>query len=100
VRGKTDADTEFGAKIREGYAFLEDLSWEAFNEGTRLLKVVEQYKTRLGYYPRKDCWIKYIATGGNREKLSGLGITLVAKSLGRPKAVKNHIRPSERNSIE
>ena len=37
----------------EGYAFLEDLSGEAFNEGTRLMKKVEQYKARLGYYPKK-----------------------------------------------
>ena len=57
VRGKTNANVEFGAKIQvslmNGFAFLEDLSWEAFNEGTRLLKTIEQYKTRWGYYPRK-----------------------------------------------
>ena len=41
VRGKTNANVEFGAKIQmsimNGITFLEDLSWEAFNEGTRLM---------------------------------------------------------------
>ena len=53
VRGKTNANVEFGAKMQGclmgGYAFLEDLSWEAFNEGTWLMKTVEQYKARLRY---------------------------------------------------
>jgi len=39
MRGKTNANVKFGAKIQvslmNGYAFLDDLSWEAFNEGTR-----------------------------------------------------------------
>jgi hypothetical protein len=38
VRGKTNANVEFGAKVQvslvQGFAFLEDLPWEAFNEGT------------------------------------------------------------------
>jgi hypothetical protein len=67
VRGKTNANVEFGAKIQVslmgGYAFLEDLSWEAFNEGTRLMKTVEQYKARLGYYPKEVLVDKYIVPG-------------------------------------
>jgi len=55
VRGKTNAKVEFGAKINvtlaNGFAFLDDLSWDAFNEVTRLLKYVEQYKSSFGYYP-------------------------------------------------
>ena len=42
VRGKTNAYVEFGSKIQmsimNGITFLEELSWDAFNEGTRLLK--------------------------------------------------------------
>ena len=104
VRGKTNANVEFGAKINvslmNGYAFLEDLSWEAFNEGTRLLKTVEQYKARLGYYPKEVLVDKIYCTRENRKKLKELGIALIAKPLGRPTAVKNHIRPGERNPIE
>ena len=48
VRGKTNAYVEFGAKINvsimNGFAFLDDFSWEAFNEGTRLISTVEKYK--------------------------------------------------------
>jgi hypothetical protein len=104
VRGKTNANVEFGAKIQvslmQGFAFLEDLSWEAFNEGTRLMKTVEQYKARLGYYPKEVLVDKIYCNRDNRNKLKGLGIMLVAKPLGRPTAMKNHIRPGERNPIE
>lgn len=104
VRGKTNANVEFGAKIQVslmgGYAFLEDLSWEAFNEGTRLMKTVEQYKARLGYYPKEVLVDKIYCTRDNRNKLKALEIALVAKPLGRPTAMKIHIRPGERNPIE
>jgi len=104
VRGKTNANVEFGAKIQVslmgGYAFLEDLSWEAFNEGTRLMKTVEQYKARLGYYPKEVLVDKIYCTRENRKQLKALQIALVAKPLGRPTAMKIHIRPGERNPIE
>ena len=104
VRGKMNANVEFGAKIQvslmQGFAFLEELSWDAFNEGTRLMKTIEQYKTRLGYYPKEVLVDKIYCTRINRASLKELGITLVGKPLGRPKAMKNHIRPGERNPIE
>ncbi|HEX8278886.1 MAG TPA: IS5 family transposase, partial [Segetibacter sp.] len=104
VRGKTNANVEFGAKIQvslmNGFAFLEELSWEAFNEGTRLLKAVEQYKARFGYYPKEVLADKIYCNRNNRTKLKELQITLVAKPLGRPRAMSNHIRPGQRNPIE
>ncbi len=104
VRGKTNANVEFGAKINvslmNGFAFLEDLSWDAFNEGTRLIKTVEQYKTRFGYYPKEVLADKIYCNRANREKLKELQIVLVAKALGRPRALSNHIRPGQRNPIE
>jgi IS5 family transposase len=104
VRGKTNANVEFGAKIQvslmNGFAFLEDLSWEAFNEGTRLLKTIEQYKTRWGYYPKEVLVDKIYCNRINREKLKELGIVLVAKPLGRPRATSIRIRPGQRNPIE
>lgn len=105
VRGKTNADVEFGAKIQmsimNGITFLEDLSWEAFNEGTRLISTVENYKRRFGCYPQKVFADKIYCTRDNRAKLKERKIILVAKSLGRPSlAVDNHIRPGERNPIE
>lgn len=57
VRGKTNAYVEFGAKINvslmNGFAFLDDFSWEAFNEGTRLISTVKKYKQRFGYWPEE-----------------------------------------------
>ena len=104
VRGKTNANVEFGAKINvslmNGFAFLEDLSWDAFNEGTRLIKTVEQYKERLGYYPKEVLADKIYCNRTNRAKLKELQIVLVAKALGRPRALSNHIRPGQRNPIE
>ncbi|HEY6505657.1 MAG TPA: IS5 family transposase [Chitinophagaceae bacterium] len=105
VRGKTNAYVEFGSKIQmsimNGIAFLEDLSWDAFNEGTRLISTVENYKRRFGYYPNKVFADKIYCNRDNRTKLKGLNITLVAKPLGRPSlAVDNHIRPGERNPVE
>ena len=105
VRGKATADVEFGSKIQvslmNGYAFLEELSWEAFNEGARLMKAIEQYKMRLGYYPQQVCADKIYCNRENRRRLKELGIELRAKPLGRPSAVKTeHVSPGERNPIE
>jgi transposase, IS5 family len=104
VRGKTNAKVEFGAKINvslmNGFAFLEDLSWDAFNEGTRLIKTVEQYKARFGYYPKEVLADKIYCNRTNRARLKQLEIVLVAKALGRPRALSNHIRPGQRNPIE
>jgi transposase, IS5 family len=105
VRGKTNANVEFGAKIQvslmNGFAFLEDLSWDAFNEGTRLMKAVGQYKKRFGYYPKEVLADKIYCSRVNRAQLKELNITLKAKPLGRPRAVaENHVSPGERNPIE
>ena len=105
VRGKSNANVEFGAKINvsimNGYTFLEDLSWDAFNEGTRLMSTIEQYKQRFGYYPKQVLADKIYCNRENRRQLKELHIELRAKPLGRPKAVaENHVSPGERNPIE
>lgn len=105
VRGKANAQVEFGAKIQvsimNGITFLEDLSWEAFNEGTRLMSTVAAYKARYGYYPKKVAADKIYCNRENRKQLKLLGIELRAKPLGRPAlAVTHHVRPGERNAIE
>lgn len=105
VRGKTNANVEFGSKIQvslmNGFAFLDELSWEAFNESTRLMATLEKYKNRFGYYPKEVLVDKIYCTRENRAKLKTLGILLRAKPLGRSKAVETeHVRPGERNPIE
>ncbi len=105
VRGKTTANVEFGAKIQvslmNGFAFLEELSWDAFNEGARLMQAVAQYKKRFGFYPKEVLADKIYCSRLNRAKLKELHIRLKAKPLGRPKAgAENPVSPGERNPIE
>jgi transposase, IS5 family len=105
VRGKANANTEFGSKIlltlMNGYSFLEELSWNAFNEGQYLMRSIVRYKERFGYYPKTVMADKIFCNRENRNKLKILGIILRAKPLGRPKAVQEkHISPGERNPIE
>lgn len=107
VRGKSKSKVEFGAKINaslvDGMTFLDDFSWDAFNEGTRLKDSVEKYKERLGYYPEEVLADKIYCNRENRAYLKEKGIILRAKPLGRPpkkKALSNQVRPGERNPIE
>jgi hypothetical protein len=102
VRGKSQAKVEFGAKIHvsliDGVAFLDELNWEAFNEGSHMMYYVEQYKERHGCYPAELLADQIYCTRNNRMKLKG--ILLLAKPLGRPSAVQFHVSPGERNPIE
>jgi len=104
VRGKSQAKVEFGAKIHvsliDGISFLDEISWEAFNEGSHMMAYIEKYKIRFGYYPKEVLADQIYCTRDNRRDLKLLGIKLIAKPLGRPPAVSNHVRPGERNPIE
>lgn len=106
VRGKANAKVEFGAKINvalvDGFSFLDDISWDAYNEGTRLKDCVEKYKNRFGYYPENVLVDKIYCTRENRSYLKDKEINLKAKPLGRPskQALSNQVSPGERNPIE
>jgi len=105
VRGKEKAKTEFGSKLylslTNGFAFIDHLSWESYNEGTLLIDSVEQYKRRNGVYPQEVIADKIYCTRENRKQLKDMGIRLIAKPLGRPSAVnKEHVRLGAQNQIE
>ena len=104
VRGKSQAKVEFGAKIHvsviDGISFLDELSWDAFNEGNHMMDYVEKYRRRFGFYPRELLADQIYCTRANRASLKEKGIKLLAKPLGRPAAVKDHLSPGERNPIE
>jgi hypothetical protein len=57
MRGKAQAKVEFGVKIHisviDGITFLDELSWDAFNEGSHLMDYVEKYRSGFGCYPRE-----------------------------------------------
>ena len=104
VRGKTQAKVEFGAKIHvsiiNGISFVDELSWNAFNEGSHMINYVELFRKRFGCYPKEILADKIYCTRANRAALKLLGIKLLAKPLGRPSAVQEHVSPGERNPIE
>jgi IS5 family transposase len=105
IRGKSRNKTEFGAKLHlslvDGFAFVDHLSWEAYNEGTLLVDSIERYKIRHGSYTKEVLADQIYCNRENRRKLKELGIRLLAKPLGRPPAViPEHVSPGERNPIE
>ena len=88
VRGKTAAPTEFGAKVElsmnGGYARVEEIRWDAYNEGTTLIQSVERYRADKGKYPERILADKIFR---NRENLAWCrerGIRLNGPRLGRP----------------
>jgi len=104
VRGKAQAKVEFGAKIHvsiiDGISLLDELSWDAFNEGSHMMDYIEKFRKRFGCYPREVLADQIYCTRVNRAALKELGIKLLAKPLGRPSAVSIHLSPGERNPIE
>lgn len=106
VRGKDKAKVEFGSKLQvslvNGFAFIDRLNWEAFNEGQWLQDSVERYKRRFGYYPKEVLADQIYCNRENRRWIKEKGIRLKAKPLGRPAAtaVAVHLSPGERNPIE
>ena len=57
VRGKAHANTEFGSKLHislvDGYARIERLDFEPFNESEDLWRAVARYRERYGCYPER-----------------------------------------------
>jgi len=104
VRGKVQAKVEFGAKIHvsliDGLAYLDELSWDAFNEGSHMESYIEQFRKRHGHYPAEVLADKIYCTRANRAMLKERNVKLISKPLGRPSAVSNHVSPGERNPIE
>jgi len=88
VRGKAKARVEFGAKIAvsmtKGYAFLDRMSWDNFNESTTLIESIENYRRRLGYYPAVVQADQIYRTRENRNFCKQHGIRLSGPTLGRP----------------
>ena len=105
VRGKEKSKVEFVSKINvslvEGYAFLDHLSWDAYNEGGYLMKSVELYKDQPRYYPAEVLSDKICCNREDRRMLKELGIKLLSEPLGRP-SMTNRVKlnPGDRNPIE
>ena len=88
VRGKATAPVEFGAKVEmsvvDGFLRIEDLRWDAFNEGTTLQASAERYKRDYGHYPARILADTIFRTRENRRFCAEHGIHLNGPKLGKP----------------
>lgn len=88
VRGKSKANVEFGAKISvsviDGFAFLDEIGWDSYHEGSLLEKSVESYRERHGVYPEAVLADQIYSTRENRRYCKEHGIRLSGPKLGRP----------------
>lgn len=88
-RGKAKAKTEFGAKVEisivGGFARVETLSFDAYNEGGNLQEIIEKYRQRYGFYPERVLVDKLYRNRGNLNFCKEKGIKITGPALGRPK---------------
>jgi hypothetical protein len=69
----------------EGFAFLDRLSWNPYNEGDDLKVQVRAYRRRHGCYPKVVCADQIYRTRSNRAFCKRHHIRLSGPRLGRPK---------------
>lgn len=110
VRGKARSQTEFGAKVAismvDGYAFIDHLSWDSFNESHSLKQAVEDYKQRYGHYPEAVLADQLYRTRANLSFCREHGIRLSGPPLGRPSLDNRQEKKiasqdmKERNAVE
>ena len=89
VRGKASKPTEFGAKLHlsideRGFARVEYLSFDAFNEGPMLQDALNAYKYHHGYYPERVLVDQIYRTESNLAFCKKNGIRISGKKRGRP----------------
>lgn len=88
VRGKQNAEVEFGAKVEmsdvNGFLRIEDFRWDAFNESTTLKTSVEAYRKAYGHYPKRVLVDTIFRTRENVRYCKSHHIHLNGPKLGRP----------------
>jgi hypothetical protein len=93
VRGKEVKNVEFGAKCNnilvDGISFIEKLSFNAFNEGTRLEHCIKMHKRLFKVDAKKIGGDTGYAGSANRNLCKELGIQTSFVKRGRPTTEKN-----------
>lgn len=88
VRGKAGRPYEFGQKLAlsvvNGYAFIEEQSFESFHEGVTLIESVERYRDLHGCYPEAVQADQIYRNRKNLAYCKERGIRLSGPRLGRP----------------
>lgn len=88
VRGKEKTPVEFGAKYdvsinENGFARLEKISFNPYNENTIFKDVIERYNKRVGHYPAKVLVDKIYKTKENKEYCINHNIKMSGLKLGK-----------------
>jgi hypothetical protein len=90
VRGKAGHLVEFGQKLNfsvvDGYTFIDNQSFDNFNEGITLIASAKKYRERHGYWPEAILADTIYRNRENRRFCKAHGIRLSGPRLGRPKA--------------
>ena len=108
MRGKARAEVEFGAKISvslvDGYAFLEKLSWDPYNEANDLVSHIEKYKCRFGYYPESVHVDQIYRNRENIRYCKEHRINISGPPLGRPpkdqETIKNLMKEAKEGEVQ
>lgn len=99
-RGKAGSATEFGAKINvsqtEGFARVDRMDFNNFNEGGGLIEQVEAYKRLYGYYPEVVLADRIYLTRANRNYIKAKEIRHCGLPLGRKPQLSKHEKEKRR----
>jgi hypothetical protein len=89
IRGKVGRPVEFGQKLAlsvvDGFTFMEEQSFDSFNEGITLIDSAKKYKERHGCWPEVILADTIYRNRENRKFCKEHGIRLSGPKLGRPK---------------
>ena len=100
VRGKEGKEVEFGPKVMisevDGYAFLDVLSFDAYNEAKRLLSVLKAYRARFGRLPERLVGDRIFGTRWNRTLLKRIKVGEAFQPLGKGKLSKERMKVVKR----
>ena len=103
VRGKEVKSVEFGAKVNnilvDGISFIEKLSFNAFNEGTRLMHCLKMLKKLFGVDAKKVGGDMGYAGTENRNYCREKGIQTSFVKRGRPFGEKNQEKDLVRKEL-
>jgi len=111
-RGKRPNPTEFGQKLHlsvvDGYTFLEQTSWNNFNEGSDLQAAVDDYLRKFGCYPTAVLADKIYQSRANKLYCKQRNIRLSGLPLGRRRSNETDVKlqrqmykdSCQRNAIE
>jgi len=104
---------EFGAKVSismsDGYAMIERLEWDAYNEAGSLVETIEKFYERTGHYPNRILADKIYRNRTNLQYCDKHHIRFNGPKLGRPPKDQTiyaeqkrleRLESGERNAVE